>query len=187
MASASTRARAGSSAASGASCTYHVGASELHHLGRRRAAVALDQAVQRLQERQVGFGARQPLGAPPPGEAVGPVAGRQLVEEVFDQGGLAEARLAGHAQQQAAARCRRLEAGPEGGAFRLAADGRPSRRVTAEQPPGPAAGFTVSSVSAASTSAAVGRRRGSFASMCWIRASRAAGTSGFSRAGGSGC
>ena len=68
----------------------------------------------------------------------------------------------------------------------LPADGRAAAPGRAGWLPGRRAGFTVSSVSAASTSTAVGRRRGSFASMCWIRASRAAGTSGFRREGGSG-
>ena len=76
----------------------------------------------------------QPLGAAPAGEAVRSAAGRQLVEEVFDQGGLAEARLAGDAQQQAAAGCRPLEAAAEGGALGLAADGDLSAGAIPREP-----------------------------------------------------
>ena len=47
------------------------GSQQLHRLRRRRTAFALEQTVQRLQERQIGLGAGQALGTTPTGEAPG--------------------------------------------------------------------------------------------------------------------
>ena len=73
---------------------------DLHHLCDRVAARAVEQAVERFQKRQIGFAAGQALRAPPAGDAARPFPHRQLAEELFHQGGLAHARLAGHAEQE---------------------------------------------------------------------------------------
>src|SRR5262249_50514154 len=128
-------------------------------------------------------GPGQALTAAPPGEAAQPAAGRQLVEEVLDQGGLAQAGLAGHAQHQTAAR----ESAASNPVRRAA---RSCSRPTVGRLPGRGGGLPGrrrrGSSSPATTSAAVGRRRGSFASIPWINPSRGAEISQFRRAAGTG-
>src|SRR6516164_9066138 len=100
------------------------GRQQLHRARCGGAAVALEQTLQRFQERQVSLGAGQALGTAPAREATGPATRRQLIEESVDQGGLAEARLTGDAQQQPTTGSRLLEAGAEGRRLMLPADGR---------------------------------------------------------------
>ncbi len=95
---------------------------DFHDLGRSRAPGPLRQAVERLQNRQERFGAGQPFGASPPRQAVGAVADGKVVEEAFDQRGLAKAWLAGHADDQAATSQGRLKAAAKRCAFHGAAD-----------------------------------------------------------------
>ena len=77
----------------------------LHHgVDERLAAGPVQQAVERFEDRQVGFRARQPLRATAARDRSGARGrGRQLGEEVLDQAGLADARLAGHGDDQASA------------------------------------------------------------------------------------
>ena len=84
----------------------------LHHPGRRLAAVAVEQALQGLEKRQIGLGPGEALRAAPARQSARAAGGRQLAEEVFDQGRLADAGLAGHAQEQPLTRRGRLEGRP---------------------------------------------------------------------------
>ena len=115
FASASTRARDGSSAASGASCTYQVGASSFIACAAAAPPSPWKQAVERFQEGQIGLGAGEAFGTATAGEAPQSAGRRQLVEEALDEGGLAKARLARDAEELAAPGGRLLEAGSQGG------------------------------------------------------------------------
>src|SRR5262249_867412 len=146
-----------------------------------------------LQQRQVGLGAGQPLGAPPAADGARPAGSPQLAQEVLGQGGLADARLAGDAQEMPPAGRRRLEARaqpphpprPAPGRARGGGGGVGGGGGGAAGGAG-GAGVGGPGRSAASTSAAVGRSRGSLASIRRISTSRGAGSSGFRRPGGTG-
>ena len=116
-----------------ATCTYHVGATVFISVCSDSPRRAVQQAVERLEDRQVRLGAGQPFGAAAAGDdrPLGPR--RQLGEEVLDQARLADARLAGDAEDQAlavphprvgAAQLRRARPRGRPSFARRAADGR---------------------------------------------------------------
>ena len=69
----------------------------------------MEQALQGLEKRQIGFGPGEALRTSPARQSTRATGGRQLAQEVFDQGRLADAGLAGHAQEQSLTRRGRLE------------------------------------------------------------------------------
>ena len=87
----------------------------------------MQQVVERLEDRQVGLRARQPLRAPAARDnrAFGPR--RQLDEEVLYQAGLADACLAGNPEDDALAVPNARVGAAEFGTLDLAADRLPWR------------------------------------------------------------
>ena len=75
-----------------------------HRLGQGCATGAAEQVFQGFQDRQIGFAAGQPFRTAPPGQVERMAPEEQILQETLDQGGFPQARLAGHARQEAAAR-----------------------------------------------------------------------------------
>jgi hypothetical protein len=69
----------------------------------------VEQALQGFEKRQIGLGPGEALRTPPARQSAGAAGGRQLAVEVFNQGRLANAGLAGDAQEQTVTSRRHVE------------------------------------------------------------------------------
>ena len=99
---------------------------QLHHARRRFAAVAAQQRLERFEPRQVRISACQPFRASATRDAAWPIC--EVVEEVFDERGLADAGLAPHAHEQSVTAGGGVEGREQLGPFLFAADTMSSRR-----------------------------------------------------------
>ena len=80
----------------------------LHRLRPRRTTPGLQQAIERLQQRQIRFGSSQPFGTTSASNRALPFGGK-LSEEIFDERGFTETRLARDTQQRSAPGLRCIE------------------------------------------------------------------------------
>src|SRR5262249_28732250 len=90
------------------------------HAGGRLAPNAFEQAFEGFEERQIGLGPCEAFRAASARHSTGLATRCQLAEKVLDQSGLADAGLAGHAQEQPLTTCRRLEGATQFREFFLA-------------------------------------------------------------------
>src|SRR5262249_12146137 len=95
----------------------------LHHPCRCLAHFAVEQALQGFEKRQIGLGPGEALRTAPARQGAEAAGGRQLAVEVFDQGRLADAGLAGHAQEQPVTSRRQVEGATQLREFFLATHG----------------------------------------------------------------
>src|SRR5262249_38669353 len=82
-----------------------------HDLRRRFTTLAADQSVQCFQNGKISFRSRQTLRTPSHGKAMARVTPRQVLQELRDQGRLANAWLPGHAHDLSLALGGRIETG----------------------------------------------------------------------------
>ena len=84
------------------------------------------QTLERIEQRQIGAASRQALRAAPAGDVRNPSTRDDLAQQVFDQGRLAAARLAGDAHHQTAPGDGSAESFAQCRPLLLVADGAPA-------------------------------------------------------------